>query len=70
VPAAYTQPATVRHHRSQSATECQRAGMNSKQPLPIRSLRTTRFAFPWHHFTMRFSSTPRGTRLALGWAYF
>ncbi|MFJ6855056.1 ATP-binding protein [Streptomyces sp. NPDC091271] len=36
--------------------------MTSRQPpLPVR---TTRTHFPWHDFTMRFSSTPRGARLA------
>ncbi|WP_405687154.1 ATP-binding protein [Streptomyces sp. NBC_00057] len=42
--------------------------MNSDQsPLPVRPVRPVRPAqprFPWHHFTMRFSSTPRGARLA------
>ena len=38
--------------------------MTSKQPLPIRPLRSAQPRFPWHHFTMRFSSTPRGARLA------
>ncbi|MFD3656403.1 ATP-binding protein [Streptomyces sp. NPDC058620] len=38
--------------------------MTSKQPLPVRPTRTAQPLFPWHHFTMRFSSTPRGARLA------
>ncbi|MFF1460396.1 ATP-binding protein [Streptomyces sp. NPDC058330] len=42
--------------------------MTSKQPLPERPatgpVRPTQPRFPWHHFTMRFSSTPRGARLA------
>ncbi|MFD7942720.1 ATP-binding protein, partial [Streptomyces sp. NPDC059744] len=38
--------------------------MTSKQPLPVRLIRTSQPLFPWHHFTMRFSSTPRGARLA------
>ncbi|MFE7388618.1 ATP-binding protein [Streptomyces sp. NPDC057582] len=38
--------------------------MTSKQPLPVRPIRPTQPRFPWHHFTMRFSSTPRGARLA------
>ncbi|WP_328920098.1 ATP-binding protein [Streptomyces sp. NBC_00208] len=38
--------------------------MPSKQRLPVRLSRTARPLFPWHHFTMRFSSTPRGARLA------
>ncbi|MET8127511.1 ATP-binding protein [Streptomyces sp. NPDC005065] len=38
--------------------------MTSKQPLPVRLTRTGQPLFPWHHFTMRFSSTPRGARLA------
>ncbi|WP_405687800.1 ATP-binding protein [Streptomyces sp. NBC_01387] len=38
--------------------------MNSKPPLPLRPLRTTQPRFPWHHFTMRFTSSPRGARLA------
>ncbi|WP_406343755.1 ATP-binding protein [Streptomyces sp. NBC_01578] len=38
--------------------------MTSKQPLPVRLNRTGQPLFPWHHFTMRFSSTPRGARLA------
>ncbi|MGW3736981.1 ATP-binding protein [Streptomyces sp. NPDC005148] len=38
--------------------------MASKQPLRVRLTRTSQPLFPWHHFTMRFSSTPRGARLA------
>ncbi|WP_443064401.1 ATP-binding protein [Streptomyces sp. NBC_00562] len=39
--------------------------MNSNpSPLPARPIRRTQPRFPWHHFTMRFSSTPRGARLA------
>ncbi|MEV8206005.1 hypothetical protein AB0P40_11680 [Streptomyces sp. NPDC079189] len=38
--------------------------MTSKQPLPVRLTRTGQPLFPWHHFTMRFSSTPRGNRLS------
>ncbi|MEU8624442.1 ATP-binding protein [Streptomyces sp. NPDC048669] len=38
--------------------------MNSNSPLPLRPLPTTQPRFPWHHFSMRFSSTPRGARLA------
>ncbi|WP_103514682.1 ATP-binding protein [Streptomyces sp. SM10] len=39
--------------------------MSSKQtPLPVRAASTPHTRFPWHHFTMRFSSTPRGARLA------
>ncbi|MET8437687.1 ATP-binding protein [Streptomyces sp900116325] len=38
--------------------------MTSKQPLPVRLTRTGQPLFPWHHFTMYFSSTPRGARLA------
>ncbi|WP_405812138.1 ATP-binding protein [Streptomyces sp. NBC_01520] len=39
--------------------------MTSQQPpLPVRSARTARTRFAWHHFAMRFSSTPRGARLA------
>lgn len=39
--------------------------MSSKQtPLPTRPASTSHTRFPWHHFTMRFSSTPRGARLA------
>ncbi|HWU11630.1 MAG TPA: ATP-binding protein [Streptomyces sp.] len=39
--------------------------MTSKQPpLPARPARTALTRFPWHDFTMRFSSTPRGARLA------
>ncbi|MFB6777037.1 ATP-binding protein [Streptomyces sp. NPDC056352] len=38
--------------------------MTSKPPLPVRLTRTTQPLFPWQHFTMRFSSTPRGARLA------
>ncbi|MGY4905554.1 ATP-binding protein [Streptomyces sp. 900116325] len=38
--------------------------MTSKQPLPVRLTRTAQPLFPWHHFAMRFSSTPRGARLA------
>ncbi|MEU1483359.1 ATP-binding protein [Streptomyces sp. NPDC005752] len=39
--------------------------MTDKQPLlPVRPKRGLRARFSWHHFTMRFSSTPRGARLA------
>lgn len=39
--------------------------MNSNpSPLPVRPIRPTQPRFRWHHFTMRFSSTPRGARLA------
>ncbi|MFF9511973.1 ATP-binding protein [Streptomyces sp. NPDC014724] len=38
--------------------------MTSNPPLPVRPIRTTQPRLPWHHFTMRFSSTPRGARLA------
>ncbi|MGY4919639.1 ATP-binding protein [Streptomyces sp. 900116325] len=38
--------------------------MTSKQPLPVRLTRTAQPFFPWRHFTMCFSSTPRGARLA------
>jgi anti-sigma regulatory factor (Ser/Thr protein kinase) len=39
--------------------------MNSDpSALPVRPIRPTQTRFPWHHFTMRFSSTPRGARLA------
>ncbi|MEU0834829.1 ATP-binding protein [Streptomyces sp. NPDC005969] len=39
--------------------------MNSDQsPLPVRPARPTQPHFSWHHFTMRFSSTSRGARLA------
>ncbi|MFE7759059.1 ATP-binding protein [Streptomyces sp. NPDC057429] len=39
--------------------------MTSKPPpLPVRPVRAPRPTFPWHHFAMRFSSTPRGARLA------
>ncbi|WP_405718682.1 ATP-binding protein [Streptomyces sp. NBC_00046] len=38
--------------------------MTSNSPLPVRPLRTNQPRFPWHHFSMRFSSTPRGARLA------
>ncbi|MDF6017700.1 ATP-binding protein [Streptomyces sp. JH34] len=39
--------------------------MTSKQPpLPMRPVRAAQPRFTWHHFTMRFSSTPRGARLA------
>ncbi|WP_069173222.1 ATP-binding protein [Streptomyces griseus] len=40
---------------------------SKKPPLPVRpapSARTTHARFPWHQFSMRFSSTPRGARLA------
>ncbi|MFD5200496.1 ATP-binding protein [Streptomyces sp. NPDC058375] len=33
-------------------------------PLPVRTARPAQHRFTWHHFTMLFSSTPRGTRLA------
>ncbi|MEU6017459.1 ATP-binding protein [Streptomyces sp. NPDC047515] len=38
--------------------------MTSNPPLPVRPIRTTQPRLPWHHFTMRFSSTSRGARLA------
>ncbi|MFG2560320.1 ATP-binding protein [Streptomyces sp. NPDC048496] len=39
--------------------------MNSDpSPLPVRAVRPSQPRFLWHHFTMRFSSTPRGARLA------
>ncbi|WP_329077263.1 ATP-binding protein [Streptomyces niveus] len=38
--------------------------MNEKPPLPVRPIRDTQPPAPTHHFTMRFSSTPRGARLA------
>ncbi|WP_406740503.1 ATP-binding protein [Streptomyces atratus] len=38
--------------------------MTSNSPLPVRPLRTNQPRFPGHHFSMRFSSTPRGARLA------
>ncbi|MFF0401006.1 ATP-binding protein [Streptomyces sp. NPDC005248] len=38
--------------------------MTSKQPLPVRLTRTAQPFFPRRHFTMCFSSTPRGARLA------
>ncbi|MFJ3696997.1 ATP-binding protein [Streptomyces sp. NPDC090052] len=38
--------------------------MNSKPPLPVRPIRPSQPSFPWHHFTMRFTATPRGARLA------
>ncbi|MFE9825482.1 ATP-binding protein [Streptomyces sp. NPDC005791] len=37
---------------------------STQPPLPVRSARTARARFPWRDFTMRFSSTPRGARLA------
>ena len=39
--------------------------MNSDpSPLPVRAVRPGQPRFPWHNFTMCFSSTPRGARLA------
>ncbi|MFE6492816.1 ATP-binding protein [Streptomyces sp. NPDC057748] len=38
--------------------------MTSNPPLPVRPLRANQPRLPWHHFSMRFSSTPRGARLA------
>ncbi|MEU9848655.1 ATP-binding protein [Streptomyces sp. NPDC047985] len=38
--------------------------MTSNPPLPVRPTRPTQPRFPWHDFSMRFSSTPRGARLA------
>ncbi|MDX3057418.1 ATP-binding protein [Streptomyces sp. NE06-03E] len=39
--------------------------MIDKQPLlPVRPTRAPDAQFAWHHFTLRFSSTPRGARLA------
>ncbi|MFF9686554.1 ATP-binding protein [Streptomyces sp. NPDC014623] len=43
--------------------------MTDKPPLlPVRPTRASHTRFPWHDFTMRFSSTPRGARLARGLA--
>ncbi|WP_322986043.1 ATP-binding protein [Streptomyces sp. S584] len=43
--------------------------MTDKPPLlPVRPTRPSHARFPWHDFTMRFSSTPRGARLARGLA--
>ncbi|MFF9320123.1 ATP-binding protein [Streptomyces sp. NPDC014735] len=38
--------------------------MTSNPPLPVRPLRTNQPPSLCRHFTMRFSSTPRGARLA------
>ncbi|TWG06939.1 anti-sigma regulatory factor (Ser/Thr protein kinase) [Streptomyces brevispora] len=38
--------------------------MTSNPQLPVRTTQPTPPRFPWHHFAMRFSSTPRGVRLA------
>ncbi|MGW1651530.1 ATP-binding protein [Streptomyces atratus] len=38
--------------------------MTSNPPLPVHPLRTNQPRLPWRHFSMRFSSTPRGARLA------
>ncbi|MFH9396655.1 ATP-binding protein [Streptomyces sp. NPDC017413] len=37
---------------------------SNPSPLPVRIARPTQPRFTWHHFAMRFSSTPRGARLA------
>ncbi|MEV4875199.1 ATP-binding protein [Streptomyces cyaneofuscatus] len=37
---------------------------SNPSPLPVRIVRPTQPRFTWHHFTMLFSSTPRGARLA------
>ncbi|MBT2381890.1 ATP-binding protein [Streptomyces sp. ISL-111] len=37
---------------------------SNPSPLPARIARPTQPHFTWHHFTMLFSSTPRGARLA------
>ncbi|RPK88807.1 MULTISPECIES: ATP-binding protein [Streptomyces] len=37
---------------------------SNPSPLPVRIARPAQPRFTWHHFTMRFSSTPRGARLA------
>ncbi|SCZ16631.1 Histidine kinase-like ATPase domain-containing protein [Streptomyces sp. 136MFCol5.1] len=37
---------------------------SNSSPLLVRPIHPTQPRFPWHHFTMRFSSTPRGARLA------
>ncbi|WP_406150747.1 ATP-binding protein [Streptomyces sp. NBC_01012] len=43
--------------------------MTDKPPLlPVRPTRASHTRFPWHDFTMRLSSTPRGARLARGLA--
>ncbi|MEV0010598.1 ATP-binding protein [Streptomyces sp. NPDC047973] len=36
----------------------------TQSPAPEHPAATARADFPWHHFSMRFSSTPRGARLA------
>lgn len=38
--------------------------MPDNPSLPVRPLPAAQPRFPWHHFSMRFSSTPRGARLA------
>ncbi|GGP73436.1 ATP-binding protein [Streptomyces sindenensis] len=37
---------------------------SNPSPLPVRMARPAQPRFTWHHFTMRFSSTPRSARLA------
>lgn len=37
---------------------------SNPSPLSVRSARPAQPRFTWHHFAMRFSSTPRGARLA------
>ncbi|MFH8364093.1 ATP-binding protein [Streptomyces anulatus] len=37
---------------------------SNPSPLPARIAPPAQPRFTWHHFTMRFSSTPRGARLA------
>ncbi|MGW8485832.1 ATP-binding protein [Streptomyces sp. NPDC055886] len=37
---------------------------SNPSPLPVRMARPAQPHFAWHHFTMLFSSTPRGVRLA------
>ncbi|UPT45781.1 MULTISPECIES: ATP-binding protein [Streptomyces] len=37
---------------------------SNPSPLPVRIARPAQPRFTWHHFTMQFSSTPRGARLA------
>lgn len=62
---AYNRSASVRHHWSRYATTGTVGGMTNDIGAPsAHAVPHTELTSPTRHFTMRFSSTPRGVRLA------
>jgi anti-sigma regulatory factor (Ser/Thr protein kinase) len=61
---AYNSPATARHHWSRYATGHHLEDMTSNPPRNTTATDPTQLTTPTHHFEMRFTSTPRGARLA------